>query len=252
MPRTPHSVCFAFVLSCFLLPPLGAQQKLPALPTPAAFEVASIRLTSPEVCSFSLNNSGSSRFTAHCISLKMLIALAYEFDMRWLAPPAWTDQQIFSIDAKAEGDAPLTPHEFAPLLRQLLVDRFHLIAHRKSSVVPGYALTIAKHGPKLSPGVESAEHTYISLGRFQSPSASIASLVSFLSSQSYKPIVDKTGLTGNYKFDLEYAPLGDYESSKPLLFKALEEKYGLKLVPDPQVPLEMLIVDHVDRIPTEN
>ena len=72
-------------------------------------------------------------------------------------------------------------------------------------------------------------------------------------------IVDKTGLTGGYDFDLEFTPdpaaaggqpPAAATDAAPSLFTALEEQLGLKLLPQ-RGPVEMLVIDRVER-PTEN
>ena len=55
----------------------------------------------------------------------------------------------------------------------------------------------------------------------------------------------------NFDFNLNFAPMDGSDSSLPSIFAALEEQMGLKLVSQ-MVPVEMLVVDHVDRVPTEN
>lgn len=73
---------------------------------------------------------------------------------------------------------------------------------------------------------------------------------------------DKTGLTAKYDFTLEYAsagmaglpdPAGEAEpsDSAPDLFTALEKQLGLKLEKS-KTQLDVVVVDHVDRQPTEN
>jgi len=76
-------------------------------------------------------------------------------------------------------------------------------------------------------------------------------------------IVDKTGLTGKYDFKLQYEgmhnPGGAFPppgpdgqvGSAPTLFNALQQQLGLKLQ-ESKAPFDVLVVDHVDRIPTEN
>ncbi len=88
---------------------------------------------------------------------------------------------------------------------------------------------------------------------------------------------DKTGLTGKYDFLLEFRcqacagwpgpeqaaaeragaavptasdPLGD--SSLPNIFNAFEQQLGLRLVKTKDVPVDVLVIDHVDRLPTPN
>lgn len=81
-------------------------------------------------------------------------------------------------------------------------------------------------------------------------------------------VADKTGLNGTYNFTLEFAcggcvaaaPAGDTTSigaslaggEGPSIFAALENQLGLKAVRVHDVPVEMLVLDNVDRIPTPN
>ena len=65
------------------------------------------------------------------------------------------------------------------------------------------------------------------------------------------PVIDQTGIKGIFRIKVNYAPDTDPNSSFPSIFTALQETLGLKLVPQ-SVPVEMLVIDHVDRIPTEN
>lgn len=76
------------------------------------------------------------------------------------------------------------------------------------------------------------------------------------------PVLDKTGLTGEYDFDFEYSregldgfrrPLtdGPEVSNASTLQVALEEKLGLKLE-SRKGPVEMLVVDSGDRVPAQN
>jgi uncharacterized protein (TIGR03435 family) len=77
-------------------------------------------------------------------------------------------------------------------------------------------------------------------------------------------VVDKTGLDGKYDFTLEYAgrrnspggafpdPLPDGEAdTAPFLFDALRQQLGLILT-EGKAPLDVLVVDHADKVPTEN
>ena len=67
-----------------------------------------------------------------------------------------------------------------------------------------------------------------------------------------RPVVDRTGLTGEFIFDLEYAPpdapVG--ESSAPSVFTAVQEQLGLKLESS-RVPAEVIVIDRAER-PSEN
>jgi uncharacterized protein (TIGR03435 family) len=68
---------------------------------------------------------------------------------------------------------------------------------------------------------------------------------------SGKPVADKTELKGTYDFEPRYAPLEETDSTLPSIFTAVQEQLGLKLEKQ-MVPVEMFVIDHVDRVPTEN
>ena len=82
---------------------------------------------------------------------------------------------------------------------------------------------------------------------------SIDTFAHILASPANKPVVDKTGLTGSYDITLKYAPPNDpnANSDLPDIFTAIQEQLGLKLLPA-KVPVDYLVIDHVDRTPTEN
>lgn len=67
-----------------------------------------------------------------------------------------------------------------------------------------------------------------------------------------KPIVDRTGLTGDFTFDFEFAPLdsGLGESSAASVFTAIQEQLGLRLE-SAKVPVEIIVIDHAEK-PSEN
>jgi uncharacterized protein (TIGR03435 family) len=68
-------------------------------------------------------------------------------------------------------------------------------------------------------------------------------------------VLDKTGLTGKYDFTLEFslrelaAEPGD--DPLPSLVDALQQQLGLKLE-DKKAPFDLVVVDHAEKVPTEN
>jgi uncharacterized protein (TIGR03435 family) len=115
----------------------------------------------------------------------------------------------------------------------------------------GYALVIASGGPKLTPAKGAAEHAYLMPGRLDAadePMSIVAGLLGYALGQT---VVDETGLKGNYDMKLKYAETEATDSQSPSIFAAVEEQLGLKLVSQ-VVPVEMFVIDDVDRVPTEN
>ena len=108
----------------------------------------------------------------------------------------------------------------------------------------------------------------------------VSAMTDLLSNQLGRPVVDMTGLTGKYDYTLDFVPEegmmkgpmgalppppppppggagpapGDNapdNSSGATLFTALQEQLGLKLEPK-KGPVEMLVIDHLEKTPTEN
>jgi uncharacterized protein (TIGR03435 family) len=218
----------------------------------AAFEVSSVRQSPPNHGYTSISDYGTNRFTARNASLALLIAIAYNVDSnKLLGGPGWLDSQLYDISAKAEGDAALTRDQMLPLLRKLLEQRFHLVAHLAKQETSGYALVVAKSGPKLQENKGAPEQAYIFSNSLSLQNVSTATLASTLEKPAGHPVIDKTGLTGKYDIKIEYAPDGSAESTLPSIFTVLQDQLGLRLEPL-KVSIEMLVIDHVERAPTEN
>lgn len=230
---------------------------------PLAFEVASVRMVDSHphpiedlkkgIGLSSWSTFPSNRFFAHNVDLKILISLAYGVDDKYiLEAPDWLDTQMYSIDATVDGERELTYEQMKPLLQNLLQERFGLTTHRETKTLAGFALTAAKGGPKLQPAkADTPSHAYIFPNRVQAQNLDIEHFVEILTHPAGYPVVDKTGIAGNFDFDLSYAPANDPNSPLPSLFTALQEQLGLKLESQ-KVPVEMLVIDHLDKIPTEN
>jgi uncharacterized protein (TIGR03435 family) len=279
------AIAAAAVFAAFIwgLPAAGQPkepQPQPVKPRPAkkqAFEVASVRLFNPN-STVNTNDPGfrnvttvfpSNRLTMRFTNLQSLIREAYGVDYRYIfGGPDWLDRQHYDLDAKVEGSALLTREQMQPLLRNLLEERFHLRAHHAPKIVPGYALVVAKGGPRLQAN-KGAPFTGMQGGyilKFQN--VSVADFAGYLtgpvngSGPVKGPVIDRTGIKGMYDFDLKYGPHDpddavwaqipkDLYANLPDIFTVLEEKYGLKLVPE-NVTMDTLVIDHVDKVPTEN
>jgi uncharacterized protein (TIGR03435 family) len=87
-------------------------------------------------------------------------------------------------------------------------------------------------------------------------------LASTIAEYLKRPVVDQTGLTGRYDFTLAFEsdpretteraqPGAALENAGPTIFAAVQEQLGLRLEAK-RGPVEMVIVDRVDRVPTQN
>jgi uncharacterized protein (TIGR03435 family) len=216
------------------------------------FEVASVRLSPPDHGFTSVSPYGSDTFTARNATLAYLMTIAFGVDSNQISGgPGWLDSQTYDITAKAEGNGGLTREQLRPLLRELLEQRFQLTTHRENKDLSGYALVVAKGGPKLQANQGAPQVINLFSDRLLAQNVSMQTFAGVLAMPTGRPVVDKTAIEGMYDFNLRFAPNGANDSPLPSLFTALQEQFGLKLQSQ-KVPVEMLVVDHVEKTPTEN
>lgn len=237
-----------------------------------SFEVAAIKSTPPGW------NGG--RFmgmqTAHEMvirnyTLKSMIAAAFNVSFSAIqGGPAWVDTDHFDILAKTPAERRPNLEEQMTMLRALLIERFQLKFHREEKEMSVYAITVAKGGPKLieSKIVDKPEGapplTFLisrPLVRLPAKSATISELAWIMQRTALdRPVLDKTGLTGRYDFDLEWSAdqsqfggvLGSSseEATKPGLFAAMQQQLGLKLEAT-RSSVQIFVFDYVER-PSDN
>lgn len=239
----------------------------PATPPapPLAFDVVSIKANH----SGSFNSSSGSLDGYACKNEELKDVVADAFGVRVdlvSGGPGWVGTDRYDITAKVSGSdlsayKALTEAQRRQMLQSMLADRLHLVAHTVVKELPGYTLTIAKGGIKLKPldpGMQSGWG--IGMGSIHSSGMSMEYLAKNLSYTLQGTVLDKTGLSGLYRFDLKWDPAstgatisatsGSEPSGLPALPTALEETLGLKLTPT-KIPTTTLVIDSIER-PTEN
>jgi uncharacterized protein (TIGR03435 family) len=198
------------------------------------------------------------------VSLKkvMLNAWGIPDDREYMIDgPAWLTTEHFNVEARFPADTPVA--QVRQMVQSLLAERFQLALHRETRQLPIFTLTVARNGPKLH-AVESGQgRTSGDAGRLEAKAISIQKLADLLARMAGTPVVDATGLKGVYDFVLEWSPDerlrmpgapaegAGAASGAPSLSTALEEQLGLKLASG-KGPVEVLVVDRVERIPTAN
>ena len=226
-----------------------------------------------EVTSVKPNNSGAVEqsgrrgkglLTMTNMRLRAVIVSAYDIrPERIVGLPAWTDQERFDIAARAPADTP--DNQLPLMLRTLLADRFGLVIRSEMREQPVYALVIARPGgtlgPNLRPSTEcgtagrpgcgvitgsDGSRAYIVGG-----ARSIDLLVRALQGLTDRPVINRTGLTGTYDFELRFSPatLASPPANLPdlpSLYAAMQEQLGLRLEPT-SGPIEFLVVERIER-----
>jgi uncharacterized protein (TIGR03435 family) len=221
-----------------------------------SFEVASIKPHPGMVSRSGLSFKGT-RVTVETMNMESLLAFAYDLKgFQITGGPEWVKSEHWDITAKAEGDAVLTEKQVKQMTQTLLAERYALKLHRATAELPVYLLSVAKGGPKLKESSPDARYLLnIRGGRTMEITAtksSIPHLVDQLSGNLDRPVLDKTGLTGNYDYKMEWAtdPASEADSNAPSIFTAAQEELGLKLEPK-KAPVEVLVIDQVTK-PSEN
>ena len=83
-------------------------------------------------------------------------------------------------------------------------------------------------------------------GTLRAGSVPMANLTATLSSVAQRMVVDRTGLTGGFDFDLTFSMEQSADTVNPSVFTAVQEQLGLKL-DSVRIPMDVLIVDSIDR-----
>jgi uncharacterized protein (TIGR03435 family) len=241
--------CLLCVLLVLTLNPLASRAQSPN--DNLRFEVASIR---PRV-DVGAQRAGIEEtpdlVRIENLPLSGIIRMAYGVMNFQLVAPDWTTRARFDIEARPP--APYTSAQRQQMLRNLLTDRFKLEVHNEKRQVTGFDLLVATGGHKLPMATGRTGFFTVRQGLIDGPNRNVADLVSQLTSMVGAPIGDRTGLTDRYDLKLEWTPDGGGAAAAPELsiFTALREQMGLRLEPS-RVTIDVVVVDRVERTPTEN
>jgi len=206
--------------------------------------------------------------TIRNLPLRTIIGAAYGIAEYQISGPQWLKQERFDIVAKT--DAPVTGEDkMLPLLQPLLAERFQLAMHRDTKQLPAFVLTVGPNGPKLESadaggaGLPSKKANKSGGARIHATRLTMPQFAEILSHRLGYPVLDMTGLTGAYRVTLEWA---DTESKKtkpgktgkakpdtdgPSIFTALHDQMGLRLQAR-KAPVEIFVIDHIEKTPTAN
>ena len=251
------------------------------------FAVVSVKQNKSDTGFFRSGNSPEG-VSVENASLLMIIRGAYgmlnSLDDKFVGVPDWAKTEKYDIEAKVdpsdlEALHGLNREQRHLMLQDLLADRFKLQVHHETRELPIYALIVGKGGPKLKeakPGDTYKNglrdpfdgHTgpgviLRSKSGLAGQAISISNLVIMLTQIVGRTVEDKTGLTGEYDFTLNWAPEAALAASPqtdtsgrlaedvgPSIFTAIQEQLGLKLE-STKGPSDVLVIDHVER-PTPN
>jgi uncharacterized protein (TIGR03435 family) len=254
------------------LPAAQAQTTAPApaaaATSPIAYDVVTIKPDKSDSGRISININDNT-FSASNVSVKMLLENTYGIkDDQIFGLPKWAEEAHFDLTAKSLDADPaavrkLTDEQRSAMLRPVLADRFKLQVHTETKILPVYDLVVAKSGAKFKPaetdpktGKRLKEGGWMSVRNttLTATGVKLDGLTNMLAHRLHRTVVDKTGLTGEYDFVLNWTPEDGSspspEASDASLLTALEEQLGLKLESS-KGPVDTLVVDHID-MPTED
>ena len=213
-----------------------------------AFEVASVKVSAPMPPGVMMIRMGGGpdstdpgRITYTGVSLKALIARAYDVKEYQVEGPQWTETERYDIIATIPKGA--NKEQARLMMQRLLAERFGLTLHRESKPMAVYTLSVAKGGPKLKevdpatlpappslpPGAAPAPppppppgaggpgaRGAIPAGAMRmmmgmnnrriTGNTTVARLCDMLSNLTDRPVIDLTDLKGTYEFDLSWTP----------------------------------------------
>jgi len=248
--------------------PLSICAGLTAQTSGPVFDAASIKPSPPFDTSRQLFNFGPGggpgtddpgRYSCYFCTVSQLIAQAYGLPEYRVVSTGRLPEGRFDILATLPAGA--TREQLRMMLQHLLAERFKLAAHHESREMQTFRLAVAPGGPKLTAHVENpppvVERGAVAGDRpqvttqvttYRGKGKTVTDFASAVARQLRRPVTDATGLTGRYDFDLSWTV--DDNPDAPTLSSAIQS-LGLKLESRKE-PVEVVVVEHVEKSPTEN
>jgi uncharacterized protein (TIGR03435 family) len=270
-----------------------AQKSAPV--APVSFEAASVKPNASGERNTSVRRLPGGRFTATNVPVALLVRMAYELQpFQMQGAPDWLRTDRFDIVARLEGDPPpppvgrTQPDAVMLALQTLLADRFKLSVHWETQDLPIYALVLARPDGKLGPNIRPAAVDCTAAaaasaaaakegktlnpntpdrvscgfrnsgGRIMFGGYPMSFFANGLANEVARSVVDRTGLAGNWDFELTYtrdavrrpdvtdtAP-ANVDADGASLFTALQEQLGLKL-DSTKGPVRVLVIDRIEQ-----
>jgi uncharacterized protein (TIGR03435 family) len=269
---------------------------------PAQFEVAAIKpssgpqrgraeIATPLGCRGGPGTPDPGRMSCR-EALGYFVMRAYQLKSYQFTPPDWMRDSWFEIDAKIPAGA--TQEQMYLMEQNLLAERFKLVVHFDKKEMQVYEMTVGKDGqkfkewidlPPLTPGAAASDRASargpikaadlrpapdnpiewqtVNGSHSRRGKQSMGELGQYLSVKLERPVIDATGLAGDYDILLDYVvepaqppcppvctdppPL----AAGPTLLKAVESQLGLKLESKKGM-IDVLVIDHIEKFPTEN
>ena len=262
------------------------------VPAPQVFDVASVKVVDRSSLGRggggrSTGGPGTSdpgRFSDPADTMMGLLMRAFGVESGQIVNLDRRSSDFYAVTATMPADT--TKEQFQAMLQKLLADRFHLVVHQEKRNFPAYELVIDKGGPKPKEAIPQPDDAPVATGpRSMVMHVGVGTItlkqqttedlamqlgIALATAQRVQTqdltlplprVVDRTGLTGKYTFTLEFSqegppgftPAADSPAAHlPDLFVTLREQLGLRLNKTASVPVDVIVVDSVDKIPVAN
>ena len=261
----------------------------PAPPAKSTFDVASIKRNRDGGPVSGLRRFPGGRFEATNIQLAALISFAYQLQpFELIGGPPWLMDDRWNVVARIDGDPPpMPPGQFDAMMiatQALLADRFKLVVRRETREIPVYHLVRANRDERLGEGIRRSSvdclaiqratddaakggppapnpntpdrvvcGLRVGIGRIQFGGRPLSMLTNVLTGMTQRRVVERTGLTGDWEFDISFTPpspppgieLPPPDPDAASLFTVLQEQLGLKLEAA-RLPMPVMEVERVE------
>jgi len=202
------------------------------------------------------------RYTCTFCDISMLLLRAYDLpDYRIVSSKRLPSDRFHVVATIAEGT---NKEQFLLMFQNLLADRFKLTVHRESREMQMFRLVAGPGGAKLTPHIEGVPlasqnrknmKDHVPGVYYNVAGKTMQEFAILVEGQLGKPVIDATGLNGKFDFDLwwtfdELDSDAPATSDGPTLRSALQS-VGLKLESGKR-QVEVVVIDHVEKVPTEN
>jgi uncharacterized protein (TIGR03435 family) len=250
----------------------------PHPPQKRTFEVANVKLIDPSDSVFVTMSADPAIVSYRNLTLRDAIRGAFNVSDFQIVGPDWMSDVRFEVDAKLPAGA--TTDQIPEMFQALLEERFKLTWRHEPKEMQVYALLIGKDGSKLKPaqmlppgqamamGTNGKPRAAVVFGgslsqmTITAPHASLPTLIGVASRFTSRPIVDATGIEGEYDFSITFKAetdaglprsfQGNPGLSEPApSFAEAVKKYGLRIEPRKET-IDMFIITSVEKKPTEN
>lgn len=232
---------------------------------PPRFEVASVKLTPQSAIQTGYGNEHILARPGSLImrNVRLRACIKWAYDVKdyqisapsWMGSPGWlgADLARFEISAKATPETSVA--ELRRMLQTLLAERFKLEFHRQSKETNTFAMTVAKNS-LLHPSDDQEGESEAAPPRggpgIILKNTTMAQFAELISGPLRVPVIDLTRIQGRFDINLDMSAYVESRGEDPfVLIKAIQDQLGLKIEKQ-KIPLETLIIDRAEKLPSEN